>query len=69
MVEVQQAGKTVVGMELSASDPTKGNTVAAVASWGRGALASLSKLAGKQVKIRVAMTDASLYSVRLACAE
>jgi hypothetical protein len=68
-VEVQTAGGTPVsGMELNASDVTKGSAVGAVASWGGGALASLSSLAGKDVQIRVAMTDASLYSIRLSCA-
>ena len=67
-VEVQTAGTPVPGMELNASAVTKGSAVSAVASWGSGTLASLSSLAGKQVQIRVAMTDASLYSIRLSCA-
>lgn len=69
-VEVQEPGSggPVQGMELNASDRTKGSAVGAIASWNQGSLASLSALAGKEVQIRVAMTDASLFSIRLACA-
>ena len=57
------------GMGLEQADQIKGNSVAAVASWGGGTLASLSKLAGQQVQVRVAMMDAKLFSVRLVCAK
>ena len=66
--EIMQQGAPVAGMELDQADQIKGNSVAAVASWGGGTLASLSKLAGQQVQVRVAMTDAKLFSLRLACA-
>lgn len=67
-VEVQVDGVAVEGMELESSDITKGNAIAAVCSWGAGALGTLSALAGKEVQIRVAITDARVYSLKLACA-
>ena len=68
VVEVQQGGAAVRGMELAHSDPTKGSAVAAVATWGGGRLASLASLAGKRVQLRVAMADAKLFALRPACA-
>lgn len=51
------------------ADQLKGSATNAVASWGRGAVASLSALAGKEVALKVAMADAKLFSLRLGCAE
>ena len=45
-----------------------GNALAAAASWQGGALASLSALEGHKVSFRVAMADAKLFSLKLACA-
>lgn len=76
-VETSVAGYAVVEvvgaltselMTLESSDPIKGSSVSAVASWGGGALASLSGLAGKKVQFKVAMADARLFSIKLACA-
>ena len=67
-VEVLSGGKAATGMELEASDHIKGSAVRAVASWGKGQLATLSGLAGKQVKVRVTMTDCKLFSMQPVCA-
>ena len=58
----------VPGMALADADPIVGNALAAAASWQGGALASLSALAGTKVALRVAMADAKLFSLKLACA-
>jgi hypothetical protein len=50
------------------ADQLKGSATNAVASWGGGAVASLSALAGKEVALKVAMADAKLFSLRLGCA-
>ena len=52
---------------LENADKLKGGATDAVASWGQGTLASLSSLAGKKVKLKVAMADAKLFSLRLGC--
>ena len=64
-----QGGKAAEGMELEASDPIKGSAINAVASWGKGQLATLAGLAGQSVKLRVTMADAKLFSMQLACCE
>jgi hypothetical protein len=56
------------GLSLAEADPLKGSAINAVASWGHGATASLSRLAGKEVAFKVAMADAKLFSLRLGCA-
>ena len=68
IAEIIHHGAPVEGMELNQADQIKGNSVGAVASWGRGTLSSLSKLAGQQVEVRMVMMDAKLFSLRLACA-
>ena len=61
-------GSATEQFSLAASDLIKGSAVSAVASWGGGALASLSSLAGQKVQLQVAMADARLFSLKLACA-
>ena len=56
------------GFTLAAADPLKGSATGAVASWGGGMRASLSSLAGREVTLRVTLTDAKLFSLRLGCA-
>lgn len=63
----EQAGKELDGFGLSDANRLKGNSLSAVATWGtRGG--SVNSLAGKQVSVRVAMADASLYSLNFVCA-
>lgn len=56
------------GYGLGDADQLKGSATNAVASWGGGLTSSLSTLAGKQVAMKVTMTDAKLFSLRLGCA-
>jgi len=68
-MEVQTEGKALPTYELAKSDRITGNTLGARASWGSGNTTSLQQLAGKEVTLRVAMADASLYSISVKCAE
>ena len=68
VVEVLRDGQAVAGMAAEDADKIKGSAVSAVASWGKGALATLSKLAGQRIQLRVTMADARLFAIRLACA-
>lgn len=62
-VEVQDAsGKAVPGFALDDCPPIYGDRIERVVKWKGGS--DLSSLAGKQVKLRVKMKDADLYSVR-----
>jgi hypothetical protein len=63
-VEVLQHSVPVQGMTFADADLAKGSAVRAVTSWGGGALATLSLLAGEYVQVRVAMADAK---VQCAC--
>ena len=67
-LEVQQGGAPAAGFDLARADQLKGSAVSAVASWGGGATASLSALAGQRVALRIAIADAKLFSVRMECA-
>ena len=58
----------VDGMSFDDADLVKGSAVSAVVSWGGGTLATLSALSGKRVQLRVAMSDAKLFSIRMECA-
>jgi hypothetical protein len=58
---------TITRYELASASPVKGSSVSAAMSWG-GGNTSLSPLAGQQVKVKVAMADAKLFSIQLACA-
>ena len=53
---------------LDAADALKGSAIGAAASWGGGATASLSALAGKTVQLTAELADARLFALRLACA-
>ena len=66
-VEVRQDGKPIPGYTLADAAPIKGNVMAYAATWG--ARASLSSFAGQNISLRVAMADAKLYSLTLACAQ
>ena len=69
VVEVlDRKGEPVAGMAAGDADRIKGSTVGAVASWQQGALATLSRLAGQPIQLRVLMADARLFAIRLACA-
>ena len=56
------------GYTLTDADKLKGSATNAVASWGGGAVATLSQFAGKEIALKVAMADAKLFSLRLGCA-
>ena len=66
-VEVRQDGKPIPGFTLADAAPIKGNVMAYAAAWG--ARTSLSSFAGQKISLRVAMADAKLYSLTLACAQ
>jgi len=56
------------GYTLTDADKLKGSATNAVASWGGGAVATVSQFAGKEIALKVAMADAKLFSLRLGCA-
>ena len=62
-VELQdQQGRPVPGFELGSSDEIYGDELARPVTWqGR---TDVSALAGKPVRLRFAMKDADLYSIR-----
>lgn len=66
-LEIMQQGTAVPGYELSVANPLVGNFVRARATWGNGTVAAVTHLAGREVAFRVAMADASLYSIALRC--
>ena len=69
-VEVQRHGTAVPGYSLSESDPVQGNVLDAVASWGGARRASLSPLlGGGAVSLKIALTDAKLFAVRVVCGQ
>ena len=62
-VEIQDAdGKAIPGYGLRESVDIFGSRIAGMATWKRGT--DVSPLAGRPVKLRFAMRDADLYSVR-----
>jgi hypothetical protein len=62
-VEIQdQDGKPVVGHELESCREQIGNEIERTVSWNTGH--DLADLAGKPVRLRLAMKDANLYSLR-----
>ena len=65
---LDERGAPSPGFELTNADLLKGGAVDAVASWGRGATASLSALAGHSVAIRASLADSKLFSLKLRCA-
>lgn len=62
LVEVQHNGVAVAGMTLNESVPIRGSALYAEPSWSSGA--TLSALAGLNVSLRIALTDARLFAVR-----
>ena len=69
-VEVQRNGRPVLGYSLNESDPIQGNLIDAVASWGGARRASLSPLlGGGTMSLKVALTDAKLFAVRVVCGQ
>jgi hypothetical protein len=65
LVEVQQNGVAVAGMTLNESVPIRGSALYAEPTWSSGA--SLSSLGGTDVTLRIALTDARLFAVRVGC--
>lgn len=60
----------VAGFTLAESDFLKGNYIARAVSWGGGKRTHLpATLAAHNVSVRVAMNDASLYSLEVRCDE
>eukprot|EP00037_Helgoeca_nana_P018921 m.182610 g.182610 ORF g.182610 m.182610 type:complete len:233 (+) comp24646_c0_seq2:1168-1866(+) len=65
LVEVQQHGVNVSGMSLSDAVPIRGSALSAAPSWKSGA--SLTTLAGTEITLKIALTDARLFAVRIGC--
>ena len=62
-VEIQdESGKPCPGFALAECPEMIGDDVERIVSWSAGA--DVSKLAGKPVRLRFAMKDADLYSLR-----
>lgn len=55
------------GFAMKDADAMKGNSVAARLSWSKSGQHFLSKFAGQQIKLHIAMVDVKLFSLRLAC--
>ena len=69
-VELQtDAGMPIPGYTLAESDPLRGNFIAKAATWNGGTSTLQSQLLGDRVRIKVAMTDTSLFSVEVRCSE
>lgn len=67
-VELQdESGEPIPGHAMAEADPLRGNFVAKAATW-RGGSSTLLGLAGRTVRFRLAMVDASLFSVEVRCA-
>lgn len=60
------AADEIVGHGVEDADPVIGNFISRKVSW-RG-VSDLRALAGQEVSIRLVATDASIFSVTLACA-
>ncbi len=56
------SGKVIPGFELESCLPIFGNEIERVVEWANGA--DVSRLAGRTVRMRVALRDADLYSFR-----
>jgi hypothetical protein len=56
-----------VGNTLAEADAVKGSYISKVVSWGHGHVQSVSRYAGRAVRIRVAMADAQLFAVEFKC--
>lgn len=63
--ELQQAdGTPIAGFTLDECEPIYGDRLAHVVAWKQGS--DVSSLAGKSVRLKVALRDADLYSLRFA---
>lgn len=60
-----QDGAPVVGMQLADSIPIRGSALNASPAWLNNV--TLTPLAGSEVQLRIAMTDARLFAVRIGC--
>lgn len=60
-----QHGVNVSGMSLSDAVPIRGSALSAAPSWKSGA--SLTTLAGTEITLKIALTDARLFAVRIGC--
>ena len=68
-LELADAGEgegALVGYELGDANKLVGNAVSAAALW-RGNTTTITELAGMTVLVRVAMADASLFSLNMVC--
>ena len=61
-----EGGAPLAGHSLAEARGTRGNYVRKVVAWAGGS--SLTGLAGRRVTMRVAMTDAKLFSASFKCA-
>jgi hypothetical protein len=66
-VGIEQNGFELKGYELEQCNRMKGNSINGTASWGKNT-GSVFSLVGERVAFRIALADASLYSVEFTCA-
>ena len=78
MIELQNSlGQGIPGFSLAESDMVKGNYINKTVSWRLPATAqghaqhsnSLTALEGRKVAVKIAMTDADLFSISIGCFE
>ena len=67
-VGIVQNGQELAGYSLAEADRLKGNAISATATWSYGRNYALSAFSGQDIAFKVAMADASLYSLTLTCA-
>lgn len=66
--EVQDTNGTALrGYELGACDAVKGSNLGAIPTWSQGRLVTLPPNLTGNVLLKLALTDAKLFSVRLSC--
>mgnify|MGYP003337283100 CR=1 FL=1 len=58
----------IKGFELENASPIKGNFISRAAEWSPQNLRSLDALAGHEVRVRVVLAAAQLYSLEFTCA-
>ena len=67
-VELQdESGVAIPGYSLAEADPLRGNFISKAATWREGT-STISSLAGRTVRFRLAMVDSSLFAIEVRCA-
>ena len=67
VIGIEQNGEAVKGYSLNDGNRLKGNAIQAKASWDVFKIYSIDLFAGQEIAFRVAMADASLYSLDIQC--